>query len=214
LGNGDGTFKNAVVYDQGIQHELVMTGDFNNDGKLDLALSDQGGISILLGKGDGTFGAAVATGLNASFPIFVLGNFNNDHKLDVAAITGSDITVLPGKGNGKFGDPIISTAPQGAVLLVAGDLNQDGKLDLVTSDFYNGARPSVWCWERVMVHFNRLLPMPRSLPNNWFLAISMATETWMSQFCPRPFLYRCSLGKAMGPSAERGLSSLRARGRE
>jgi hypothetical protein len=59
LGDGDGTFKEAVVYDQGVQHGELVFGDFNADGKLDLAASDVGGISILLGNGDG---AAQANG--------------------------------------------------------------------------------------------------------------------------------------------------------
>lgn len=55
LGNGDGTFTLGGQFDQGIPHGLVVSGDFNNDGKLDLAASDQHGFSILLGNGDGTF---------------------------------------------------------------------------------------------------------------------------------------------------------------
>jgi hypothetical protein len=131
LGNGDGTFKDAVFYDQGIQHLSVATGDFNNDGKLDLAVSDQGGISILLGNGDGTFQSGIPTALNASFPVFTLGDFNNDGRLDVAAITGTTISVLPGKGDGTFKSPVTSTNTN-AVFLIAGDLNKDGNLDLVT----------------------------------------------------------------------------------
>jgi hypothetical protein len=62
LGMGDGTFGNPVVYDQGIQHELVLAGDFNNDGKLDLCASDQNGVSVLFGKGNGKFQSAYPPG--------------------------------------------------------------------------------------------------------------------------------------------------------
>jgi hypothetical protein len=137
LGNGDGTFKDAVYYDQGIEHQSVATGDFNNDGNLDLAVSDQGGISILLGNGNGTFQSAMPTPL-ISFPVFTLGDFNNDGKLDVAAITGTKISVLLGKGNGKFQSPVTSNNVA-AGFVIAGDLNKDGKLDLVTVNSNNNA---------------------------------------------------------------------------
>lgn len=138
LGKGNGTFGDAVFYDQGIEHDSVVTGDFNNDGKLDLAVSDQGGISILLGNGNGTFQAGIPTALNAPFPIFTVGDFNHDGNLDIAALTGTTVTVLPGKGNGKFGNPITSTNAN-AEFVVAGDLNKDGNLDLITvnSNFAN-----------------------------------------------------------------------------
>ena len=141
LGNGDGTFQEAMAFDQGIQHQLVIAGDFNHDGKTDLAVSDQGGISILLGNGDGTFQSGIPTALSVSFPIFTLGDFNHDGKLDVAAITGSTVSVLLGKGDGTFQAPVTSTLTDPrATFLAAGDLNKDGKLDLIAS---NGTSVSV-----------------------------------------------------------------------
>jgi FG-GAP-like repeat len=144
LGNGNGTFQSAVVYDQGVQHQLVRVGRFTNSGHLDLALSDQNGISILLGKGDGTFAGAKASGLDASFPFFRVGDFNRDGKLDVAAITNAGIAVLPGKGDGTFGNPIVSTLPGRTTLLsLPADLRNNGKLDLVTSPGAGGGSISV-----------------------------------------------------------------------
>jgi FG-GAP-like repeat len=139
LGKGNGSFGNPVVYDQGIQHNLVLAGDFNNDGKLDLAASDQGGISILLGNGNGSFGSGIPTALNATFPNFVLGDFNNDGKLDVAAITGSTVSVLLGKGNGTFSAPVATSIS--ANQIYAADMNHDGKLDLVA---LNATTASIW----------------------------------------------------------------------
>jgi len=113
LGNGDGTFQQGVVYDQGINHNSVATGDFNHDGKLDLAVSDQGGIGILLGNGDGSFQPEIPTGLNAQFPVFILGDFNHDGKLDVAAITNNaSITVLPGLGTASSVIPLFRRRPK------------------------------------------------------------------------------------------------------
>ncbi len=130
LGNGDGTFTAGGNFDQGITHRLVVTGDFNNDGKLDLVASDQGGFSILLGNGDGTFQNGIPTAANASFPAITIGDFNNDGILDVIVPTTSGLAVFLGKGDGTFEAPLVSTGPSVGKITVT-DLNKDGKKDLV-----------------------------------------------------------------------------------
>src|SRR5437879_3877578 len=95
LGNGDGTFQAAVSYDSGANLPTWVTaGDFNGDGKLDLAVANNcangntcpnGVVGILLGNGDGTFQAAVPyySGGNLAYSVTV-GDFNGDGKLDLA----------------------------------------------------------------------------------------------------------------------------------
>lgn len=128
LGKGDGTFKTPVLYDASVPHSFVRAGDFNNDGKLDLAVSDPGGISILLGNGDGTFQAGIPSAVG-SHSFFTLGDFNHDGKLDIAATDGSVLSILLGKGDGTFQSPMNSNVT--AVDFVPADLNKDGNLDLV-----------------------------------------------------------------------------------
>src|SRR5438093_214334 len=57
LGNGNGTFQDAIPYDTGIHPASVAVGDFEDNGQLDLAVANQKSntVSVLLGNGDGTF---------------------------------------------------------------------------------------------------------------------------------------------------------------
>jgi hypothetical protein len=113
LGNGDGTFTAAAPLTAfpGGGANWVVAGDFNGDGKLDLAVANlstngtvTGGVSIFLGNGNGTFGAATSVQVgNGPFAI-VAGDFNRDGKLDLAvsnSVAGT-VTILLGNGNGTF----------------------------------------------------------------------------------------------------------------
>jgi hypothetical protein len=116
-------------------------GDFNGDGRPDLAVSNYGfdTVTILLGRGDGTFVASssISTG-RQPWPVAV-GDFNGDGKLDVAVANSSagTLTVALGNGNGTFGSPVTislgsGSAPYG---LAAADFNLDGELDLVVAEY-------------------------------------------------------------------------------
>jgi hypothetical protein len=86
----------------------VAVGDFNGDGKLDLATSDypDNSVSVLLGDGSGGFvlasGSPIAMG-GASLSAAV-GDFNGDHQLDIATANyfSSGVAVLLGDGSGGF----------------------------------------------------------------------------------------------------------------
>ncbi len=97
LGNGSGSFSAPTKYSVGHRSSSIAVGDYNLDGKPDLATADDdsNALSILLGNGDGTFGTAskLAFGLN---PVFVAaGDFNSDGRKDLATAISSGVVVLP-----------------------------------------------------------------------------------------------------------------------
>ena len=143
LGNGDGTFQPAVNYSAGQGATSVAVGDFNGDGKLDLAVANvgtagvsPGTVSILLGNGDGTFQPALDYDASTVSGSVVVADFNNDGKLDlaVANATGEIVSILLGNGDGTFQPAVNYSAGQGATSVAVGDFNGDGKLDLAVAN--------------------------------------------------------------------------------
>jgi hypothetical protein len=142
LGNGDGTFRSGTSYTvfAGNTISQITVGDFNGDGKADIAATGyianaNGLIGVLPGKGDGTFGTAmVSGGVNSSLGLSA-GDFNGDGKLDLV-VSGTDFSnfteqtyVLIGNGDGTFQTPNSVAPGNGTVSVV--DVNKDGKLDLI-----------------------------------------------------------------------------------
>lgn len=115
LGNGDGTFQPAVNYSVNSEPGGVAIGDFNGDGKLDLAVANicghdptyceqTGTVSVLLGNGDGTFKPQTEYSVGHGPFDIATSDFNGDGNLDLAVPNGYDstLTLLFGKGDGTF----------------------------------------------------------------------------------------------------------------
>src|ERR1700674_3445380 len=104
-----GRLLTAPTYPAGTSPYSVAIGDFNGDGKMDLAVADSedgqtGRVNILLGNGDGTFQPFVSYAAEAGTTFVVSGDFNGDGKLDLAVtnLYGNSVSVLLGNGDGTF----------------------------------------------------------------------------------------------------------------
>jgi hypothetical protein len=146
LGDGTGNFTLASSPGAGNYPYSIAVGDFNGDGKLDLAVVNYGSdygespVSILLGDGTGNFTLASSPAVGFYPTDGVVGDFNGDGKLDlvVANHLGGNLSVLLGDGTGNF---TLASSPgvPDPLSIAVGDFNGDGKLDLVTVAYYNAS---------------------------------------------------------------------------
>ena len=117
----------------------VAIGDFNRDGKSDLALTtySQGIVSILLGNGTGGFGATTNFNVGSGPASVKTGDFNGDGKSDlvVANDASNNVSILLGNGTGGFGATTNFNVGLNPLSVVVGDFNGDGKSDLATANF-------------------------------------------------------------------------------
>ncbi len=138
IGNGLGGFSPPVNYSAGIHTYDILSDDFNNDNKYDLAITNfaSNDVSILLGDGVGGFAPAVNYGTGHHANSLSSSDFNSDGNVDLAIVDGdSMVTVLSGNGAGSFaviGNYRIGNAPQ---KIISDDFNNDGKADLLATNY-------------------------------------------------------------------------------
>ena len=150
LGNGDGTFTVATSLAMPNEPISIAVGDFNGDGKADLAIANWGNstVSVLLGNGDGTFSASTSSPATVSNPgSMTVGDFNGDGIPDLAVTNTylDSVTVLLGDGDGTFAAAPTITGISGGysgLSVASGDFNQDGITDLAVLSQGDGVSPS------------------------------------------------------------------------
>ncbi len=154
LSNADGTYQGPYALPVS---GIVAVGDFNHDGKLDVAgytspNSSPQSIVVSLGNGDGTFQAPkVIAGSAVEFQLaIVAADMNHDSKTDLVQLQSGTLTIWQSNGDGTFtkGQTVTTYNPpssgnqDGALL---GDFDGDGNPDIaVTYSAEGPTRVQVW----------------------------------------------------------------------
>src|SRR5215831_152872 len=140
----------------GLQSYGMLTADFNGDGRIDLAVTNNisSNVTILLGRGDGTFVEQKPQGVPTSGPLaitsypngpapagIVTADFNSDGRLDIVTGNflggngfGTGLSVFLGRGDGTFAYEAGYVVGQAPWRVVAVDFNGDGRLDLAVAN--------------------------------------------------------------------------------
>lgn len=142
MGNGKGNLTKSAEISLGensVGAQLAL-GDFNKDGRLDVAvINTLGGglVFVLLGDGSGNFVAVrkFAVGFPPRSPFTIAtGDFNKDNNLDIVVADEYALNLNLGDGQGNFSAPRIFFQGLGEtpLAIVVADFNRDNNPDVAT----------------------------------------------------------------------------------
>ena len=142
-GSGNGSFSLETTYSIGKNFDpcSIAIGDFDNDNKSDIAITNNGTNSIVILTAYSVYLSIYQwtyfTGNNSAPNSVTAGDFNNDRYLDIVVANSNtdNICVFLNLGNGTFGRRrFYSTAQSSGVQFVSvGDFNNDTQLDIAVA---------------------------------------------------------------------------------
>lgn len=141
LGNGDGTFQNAAIFDSVPGSNSIHAADINADGRLDAVLAGGSPLSAMLGNGNGTFQAATVFGSGQS-GLSSVADVNRDGKPDFIALAQSAVSIVlntsPLVTNTSLASSRNPSSFGQAVTFTATVTAQNGGTPAGTATFYDG----------------------------------------------------------------------------
>ena len=134
-GHGDGSFANPVQVNDGLTAAgNVAIGDFNGDGRPDVAITGVSSVAVIFANPSGGFKAPiiVSTPYNvASYLPLALGDLNQDGHLDIVVTDEfGHFQFLLGDGRGHFNAQTPDLGSYAATAMAIADFNHDGKPDI------------------------------------------------------------------------------------
>ena len=137
-------FSLPQTYGVGAGPAAIASGDFNGDGRPDVAVPNNvsHNVSVLLGDGAGGFGPPMNFAVPQYPGSIAVADFNKDGKADLAVgygPGGGGLAVLFGDGTGRFSTPTTINT-NGAPRVAVGDFNGDTNPDIALGLFLNSAR--------------------------------------------------------------------------
>jgi CSLREA domain-containing protein len=130
-------FTNAADVSVGLGPRSVAIGDFNGDGKQDIAATrGLNNVSIRLGDGTGGFSGTTNVSVGDTPHSVAIGDFNGDGKQDFATANfGADsVSIRLGDGTGNFSGTTEIGVGKFPIFVAIGDFNGDGKQDFATAN--------------------------------------------------------------------------------
>ncbi len=137
IGNGDGTFQNAITVPETAAVEGLSVGDVDGNTIPDLVTvnSNPSSLRVRLGNGDGTFQNAIVISSGLQPASVALADLDGDSNLDIVAghYPGS-VSVRPGNGDGTFRPATAYQVGAGPVSIAIADVGGDGVPDIMTGN--------------------------------------------------------------------------------